>query len=545
MKRDKLILTLTVQYSVVLGILALLSIGDYIAGRYQSRLIEASSELINVSGRQRMYSQNAALTALALVSEKELGKRAVYRQHLTEIIARMETAHKRLISEGPDSFYHGKLSSELHQLYFGGQTPIDSTLKWYLSLLQSLADTEDEDLVNANQLVQGIVATAMEGRLLKDLDKVVSQQQRESEARLKRMIMQEKLGLLLTLVILAYSFWRIFRPMSVRLKKELEAMQELQEHLEQRVEEKTRAVHQLASAVQASAESIFTTDPNANIQFANKACQKLNGYTLEELIGQNARIFHSDQNPSHIYQEIWNTIHEKNTWSGEIVNKRKDGTQYDAHLTIAPILNELNGLDGFVGIQSDITKIKEYERKLKLANQALETLASTDALTCVANRYSFDDVLDNEWRRARRDKTILSLIMIDIDYFKNYNDSYGHQQGDECLKRIADTIKNTATRPGDLVARYGGEEFAVVLPETGSQGAMEIAEEIRLNIESLHLPAAPGVPKEWVTVSLGVASAQPDRSQAGPEKLVAHADKVLYRAKEEGRNRICTANSFN
>ena len=131
--------------------------------------------------------------------------------------------------------------------------------------------------------------------------------------------------------------------------------------------------------------------------------------------------------------------------------------------------------------------------------------------------------------------------MLDVDYFKNYNDSFGHQKGDECLKKIADSIKKIVGRPGDLVARYGGEEFAVVMPETETSGAREIAEEIRLGVESLQLAAAPGVPNKWVTVSLGVASFQPDRIKGGPEVLVTHADKALYRAKEEGRNRVCMA----
>ena len=170
------------------------------------------------------------------------------------------------------------------------------------------------------------------------------------------------------------------------------------------------------------------------------------------------------------------------------------------------------------------------------AQLALELLASKDGLTGIANRRAFDDVLQTEWRRAIRDAKPISLLMVDVDHFKNYNDCFGHQAGDECLKRIAEIMAKSLLRPGDFVARYGGEEFSVILPDVDRAGAMLLAERIRMAVEQLHMPNGNpnGAP---VTVSVGAATA------IGLEKITATevlgtADAALYKAKHEGRNRV-------
>ena len=172
---------------------------------------------------------------------------------------------------------------------------------------------------------------------------------------------------------------------------------------------------------------------------------------------------------------------------------------------------------------------------LKVANTELEKIAITDKLTNLYNRRYFDRFFKREWQRARRNKQSIALIMLDIDKFKNYNDTYGHLAGDQCLESIAEQIKRTLKRPGDFVARYGGEEFAVVLPNTPLEGATSLAEEIREEIESLSIQFEKIETK--ATVSLGVAALIPD-SRMAPEDLIAAADAALYQAKESGRNRV-------
>jgi diguanylate cyclase (GGDEF)-like protein len=163
--------------------------------------------------------------------------------------------------------------------------------------------------------------------------------------------------------------------------------------------------------------------------------------------------------------------------------------------------------------------------------------AISDGLTGLANRRHFDGVLEDEWKRARREGTSLALIMIDVDSFKRYNDTYGHQAGDECLRQVASVLASTARRAMDLAARYGGEEFALILPNTSLAGAAQRAEELRSRIEALHLPHQTSQTSAWVTLSAGVAALIPAQD-ATPAELIALADQALYHAKQSGRNCI-------
>ncbi|EFL52152.1 response regulator receiver modulated diguanylate cyclase [Solidesulfovibrio fructosivorans JJ]] len=178
--------------------------------------------------------------------------------------------------------------------------------------------------------------------------------------------------------------------------------------------------------------------------------------------------------------------------------------------------------------------------ELKRARDLLEEQAFIDSLTAIPNRRRFDAVLDKEWRRAQRNGAPLSLILLDIDFFKKYNDNYGHQQGDDCLRRVGWSLKESVRRAADFVARYGGEEFAVILPGTDTQGALDASDTIRLRISSLAIPHEHSSVAPHVTVSLGVATSYPERNH-GPGEIIDAADQALYRAKEEGRNTVKTA----
>ncbi len=190
--------------------------------------------------------------------------------------------------------------------------------------------------------------------------------------------------------------------------------------------------------------------------------------------------------------------------------------------------------------EMDLRKAREREleslmAELREANAQLESLSFLDSLTGIANRRRFDEVLGTEWRRAVRQGTSLALILCDIDAFKPYNDGYGHQRGDECLRTVAQTLAEYPHRAGDLIARYGGEEFAVVLPNTDIRGAEVVAEKLRSSVEALQLPhdCSPYGPN--VTLSLGVAALMP-RQKDNLEIFVDQADRALYEAKHAGRN---------
>lgn len=176
------------------------------------------------------------------------------------------------------------------------------------------------------------------------------------------------------------------------------------------------------------------------------------------------------------------------------------------------------------------------KQSLEVANAALQELATIDALTGVANRRSLSAMMDSEWKRSRLAGEPLSILMIDVDHFKYFNDRYGHQGGDECLRRVATTLAGHVRRPSDFVGRYGGEEFAVVLPQTAVAGALVMAETLRGAIESLGIAHETSATAASVTISIGIASSAVGSAEP-LASLIAAADRALYEAKTAGRNR--------
>lgn len=191
-------------------------------------------------------------------------------------------------------------------------------------------------------------------------------------------------------------------------------------------------------------------------------------------------------------------------------------------------------------VVSDITSMKHSEEQLKQLAQKMTGLAYTDALTGIANRRVFDEVILTEFARARRNSSPLSLLLIDIDHFKSFNDTYGHLEGDKCLKAIGDILRSVVTRPTDLAARFGGEEFAIVLPGTDREGALSLAEVLRSTLNQLAIPHRASS-KSIVTTSIGVANMSDGSTFASVADLVRAADQALYGAKTKGRDCIAAA----
>ncbi|MDO8369617.1 MAG: diguanylate cyclase [Candidatus Nitrotoga sp.] len=199
----------------------------------------------------------------------------------------------------------------------------------------------------------------------------------------------------------------------------------------------------------------------------------------------------------------------------------------------ASYINKLQRDDAYRALRASQIKLEEL-------NMQLLKLANADGLTGIANRRLFDERLGVEWLHAMRYRNSLTLIMFDIDLFKKYNDKFGHLEGDECLKRVARCVQEIVSRPTDTVARYGGEEFIVLLPETDSSGALNVAEKIRSGIENLHLPNPDSTVSPFVTVSLGVITVVP-ADNSNPDESRRLVDEALYRAKDAGRNRVSIA----
>jgi len=215
----------------------------------------------------------------------------------------------------------------------------------------------------------------------------------------------------------------------------------------------------------------------------------------------------------------------------------KDGDYVWIRDVVHVVRNEGGEVEALIGFMFDISERKKTEEKLITLQKELEDLSFKDGLTGVANRRMFDSILEMEWANARRTSQPLSLILLDIDYFKQYNDHYGHIQGDECLKLVSKTLSAAATRPRDFIARFGGEEFVLVLPETDAGAAWAVAERCRSLLFKKQIPHEKSRIGNLLTVSLGVSTIVP----SGAEKLmdfVEETDRRLYLAKQQGRDCI-------
>ncbi|MBW4660431.1 MAG: PleD family two-component system response regulator [Drouetiella hepatica Uher 2000/2452] len=187
--------------------------------------------------------------------------------------------------------------------------------------------------------------------------------------------------------------------------------------------------------------------------------------------------------------------------------------------------------------------LHQLQQQLAQANQELKRLVNLDGLTQLANRRCFNEHLEQEWRRMAREQQPLALILCDIDFFKQYNDTYGHPTGDDCLQRVGVVLEACAKRPADLASRYGGEEFALTLPKTPLEGAIELAQRIQAQLLQIQIPHATSSVSSYLTLSMGIATIVPQLDRS-PDDLIAAADQALYRAKQAGRDRFAIAHSW-
>jgi diguanylate cyclase (GGDEF)-like protein/PAS domain S-box-containing protein len=215
----------------------------------------------------------------------------------------------------------------------------------------------------------------------------------------------------------------------------------------------------------------------------------------------------------------------------------KDGEYVWIRDVVHVARNPDGSVNALIGFMFDISQRKKDEQQLIELQKELEELSFTDGLTGVANRRMFNSIMETEWANARRNNQPLSLIMFDIDYFKQYNDHYGHIQGDACLKQVAEVLGSATARPRDFFARFGGEEFMMILPETDAKSAAMIAERCHTMIASQLIPHEKSGVSQTLTVSLGVGTVVPSQQQE-PTVFINEVDKRLYQAKQQGRNRI-------
>jgi diguanylate cyclase (GGDEF)-like protein/PAS domain S-box-containing protein len=288
---------------------------------------------------------------------------------------------------------------------------------------------------------------------------------------------------------------------------------------------------------EASNDIIVLTDLYGKRRYVSPAAATLLGWDHEDLVGGDYTQLAHPEDVSKMARVMDECRNGRSAEPLPYRCRKKDGSYLWMETSIRLYRDTVtNEPIGFVNVVRDISSRKAAEEELNKAFREVEHQAKLDSLTGVANRRQLDERLDREWRRALRDRNPLSLLLIDVDHFKPYNDIYGHLFGDSSLREIAAVAQEVIHRSGDLLARYGGEEFVVVLPNTDSAGAKRCAEQMRRAVEMLDIPHT-GNPHAVVTVSIGCATLTPQPDSACTDLLQA-ADDALYRAKSAGRNRV-------
>jgi len=274
-------------------------------------------------------------------------------------------------------------------------------------------------------------------------------------------------------------------------------------------------------------QGLLIVERCGRIQYANPACDRYLGHAADELVGRSLAELLAQQES---YPDDCAAMEAIGHGTREVLIRHRDGGLRAMDLTMTP-MHAADGL--FVALLHDITHHKQSE-------DALQRAAMLDPLTKIANRRHFDSFLEREWQRAIRNAQPLSLVVLDVDHFKLYNDTLGHAAGDVCLQKVAQALQAHALRPTDLAARYGGEEFVLLFAETPQEAAARLAEAIRTTVEALQLPNPRSPTSPWITVSVGVATIVPTQlDQVG--QLFVCADRAMYAAKGGGRNRVETA----
>jgi diguanylate cyclase (GGDEF)-like protein/PAS domain S-box-containing protein len=294
----------------------------------------------------------------------------------------------------------------------------------------------------------------------------------------------------------------------------------------------------------------FVLDHEGKVLIWNKACERLTGLPADEVIGtrEHWQGFYDTPRPclsDLIVQNRLEDIEALYVAHDETAGKAfgvhaenwcvmpRLGTQLYLAIDAGPIFDAQGKLLAVVETLRDMTVQKK-------AQLELEQLATHDGLTGIVNRRGFDEKIQAEWSRESRNQLPLSLIMVDVDHFKRFNDTYGHQMGDDCLKQLAAVLSESILRPTDLVARYGGEEFAVIMPSIDEQGAGAVAQRIAEKLAVRAIPHSGNEGVGRVTVSMGIATMTPTQSKS-PDDLILLADRALYQAKKDGRNRFVIA----
>ncbi len=288
-------------------------------------------------------------------------------------------------------------------------------------------------------------------------------------------------------------------------------------------------LQKLSLAITHSPVLTIITNPHGVIEYVSPIVEKITGYRPEEVIGKTPSLFKSGRTDRNVYRELWLAIKNKRSWQGELENRRKNGEYYWESISIAPVLNERDELVAFVGISMDISERKQME-------QRLHELASTDPLTGLFNRRHFMSEVESQLAYSKRYGAPLSILIIDIDHFKQLNDSGGHALGDKAILKFAEIARETM-RVVDIFGRMGGDEFAIALPDTMGSEALVLAQRLKERISQVTIQNDTHASQMTISIGLSTYLSQAN-SDESVHSLLRRADQALYDAKRSGRNQV-------
>jgi len=270
-----------------------------------------------------------------------------------------------------------------------------------------------------------------------------------------------------------------------------------------------------------------STNKEGVITYASKAFERFHGYKNNELVGKSHRIIKSDNIDDVVFKRMWESISKGNIWKHEIENKKKDSSLCWLNTTIQPEFDYYGNIIGYTAIRIDITDKK-----------VIEKISNTDAMTNIYNRRFFDSIFPKQISLSRNIDKKLAFCMLDIDHFKQYNDTYGHQEGDIALIKVAKTLKKSLKREEDFIFRLGGEEFGMLYFIENANDAVTIANQTKENIENLQIIHEENTVSDYITVSIGLYIYDINKEDITPDKIYLKTDKLLYRSKQNGRNQV-------
>ena len=482
-----------------------------VTGEVESYKMHLNSELMELArGRTRLTSQ--------IIDTQDPFEQDELNVQLESYAGRFSSLRQQLL--GLD------LSEEEKRILVLHESIVPVILPAQRKAVELAMSGSDNDVQQARKILYEVVLPG-QGQMIESFGKMVLiEQQRIAE--LTRLASQSAIKMkknskwligviLLVVMFLSYVVIGRIRIIQKNLRKS-------HQNLEQKVESRTKELKFAKDELQRYFDVVDKyviashTDSKGIIIYASEAFCQISKYSETELVGRSHNIVRHPDMPKSLYEDMWATIKQGLLWRGEIKNKASDGSAYWVDVNIEPKFNEDNEIIGYAAIRQDITDKKR-----------IEELSITDRLTKLYNRLKLDEVLSYEVDRANRYQNDLSVILFDIDHFKNINDNYGHPVGDEVLVAIA-AISKAAVRNTDTAGRWGGEEFMVICPDTDLQGAARLAEKIRHEISSYEFPVV-----GYRSSSFGVAAYIKDE---GESSILKRVDTVLYRAKDNGRNRV-------